>query len=293
MIAQLVVASTRAELDDAVARLRLDGGTVAFVPTMGALHDGHAELVRRARAECANVVVSAYVNPLQFGAGEDLDRYPRTPDADAAIVARAGADVLWRPGDDDVHGASAGPAERAGGLGAVLEGLARPGHFDGVATVVARLLRAVAPDVLYLGEKDFQQLAVVRALVDRLGLPVRVRAVPTVRDVDGLALSSRNAYLDADDRCRAASIPRALDAATTSVAAGERSAAAVQAVVLDALTDGGVQDVDYVAIVDPLTLDPVDRLDHPAQLLVAVRVGATRLIDNLRLDPPHVPRETP
>lgn len=293
MIAPFATAAARAEFDRALATLRRDGGTVGFVPTMGALHEGHAALIRRARAECDHVVVSAYVNPLQFGASEDLDRYPRTPSADLRIASDAGADLLWRPADVDVHGETAGPSIVAGALGAELEGIARPGHFDGVATVVARLLRAVEPDVLYLGEKDFQQLAVVRDLVRRLELPVEVRGLPTVRDTDGLALSSRNAYLTPDERRCALAIPAALAAAAAALAAGERSADALRRVVLDALAAGKVADVDYVAVVHPETLADVVRVDAPAQLLVAARVGGTRLIDNRRLDPNEIHRETP
>lgn len=261
---------------------------VGFVPTMGALHDGHAELIRRARSACDVVVVSCYVNPLQFGPAEDLDRYPRTPDEDARIVLEAGGDVLWRPTDTTMYAGGLGDAVvvRTGRIGDVLEGASRPGHFDGVATIVAKLLAAVAPDVLYLGEKDFQQLAVVRKIVSELLLPVEVRGVPIVREPDGLARSSRNAYLAPEEREAAVSLSRALHAASASVEAGVRDPGAVVAAATDVLDGAGpLVRSDYVALVHPDTLEPLERIGDAAVLLLAARVGSTRLIDNLRLLP--------
>jgi pantoate--beta-alanine ligase len=277
------VPQLRAALDPA----RVAGATIAFVPTMGALHLGHVELVRRARAACDLVVVSCFVNPLQFGAGEDLEHYPRTPEHDARVVADAGADLLWRPTSEDVYGdAGAVAATRldAGPLGGVLEGVARPGHFDGVVTVVSRLLDAVEPTLLVLGEKDFQQLAILRRLVGSRTDRIAVLAVPTVREPDGHARSSRNAYLSASERALAGALPRSIDAARAVVAAGSRDA---REIIDAASAELDSVDVDYVAVVDPRTLEPLGRLGAAgAQLLLAARVGTKRLIDNAHLGVP-------
>jgi pantoate--beta-alanine ligase len=281
---ELVVVETVAELRAAVGRLRGEGRRVGYVPTMGALHDGHAELVRTARRECDVVVVSCYVNPTQFGANEDLDRYPRTPEHDLAVAREAGADVLWRPRTSDVYGDDPDAAVRVhvGAIGEVLEGRSRPGHFDGVATVVVRLLGAVAPDALYLGAKDFQQVAVLRRVVDDLLLAVEVREVPTVREDDGLARSSRNAYLSPEERRAAVALPRALEAARASFAAGERSVEVLRSRALEMLDAAPGVALDYLELADARTLAPVDAElgNRDAVLLVAARVGATRLIDN-------------
>jgi len=283
--------TTVAGVDDvraAVRSARQGGRRVGFVPTMGALHDGHAGLIRAARAECDVVVVSCYVNPLQFGAGEDLDRYPHTPDADAAIVGGAGADLLWRPAHADLHGRGPDHGVRvlAGPLGGVLEGAARPGHFDGVATVVTQLLGAVEPDVLYLGAKDYQQLLVLRRVVAGLLLDVDVRAVETVREPDGLARSSRNTMLAPAQRAAASSVPRALQAAQELARSGERSASELRSAAVDVLATEPLIDVDYVVVADPESLMPLDQIAHAARMLVAVRIGSTRLIDNVPLPPP-------
>lgn len=279
----LQVVTTVEELRDALAPHRADGRRIGFVPTMGALHDGHAELIRTARRECDVVVTSCYVNPTQFQPGEDLDRYPRTPEHDLAAARAAGTDLLWRPRTSDMYGDDPDEAVRVhvGALGTVLEGHSRPGHFDGVATIVVRLLAVVAPDVLYLGAKDFQQVVVLKRVVDDLLLPVTVRTVATVREADGLARSSRNAYLTADERATAVAIPRALDAAGAMFDAGETDAATVLAAARVPLAATAGIDVDYVELVDARTLEPVDRLgSRDCVLLVAARVGTTRLIDN-------------
>ncbi|MCY7364941.1 MAG: pantoate--beta-alanine ligase [Frankiaceae bacterium] len=261
--------ATRAELAEARAALP---GRVAVVMTMGALHAGHAELVRQARAQADSVVATVFLNPLQFCQGEDLDRYPRTLDADLALLEAQGADLVFTPTPDVVypHGP---PLVRvtAGSLGEVLEGASRPGHFDGVLTVVAKMLHLVCPDVALYGQKDAQQLAAIRRMVRDLDLPLEVVTVPTVRDPDGLALSSRNAYLDPEQRRAALALSRAL--ATRDVAAGRT--------VLDAAT--GVETC-YLARVDSTTFaeDPAGDL-----LVVAARVGTTRLIDNLPLTDPR------
>jgi pantoate--beta-alanine ligase len=279
------VAATRAELASLLGPVRESGGGIGFVPTMGALHEGHASLVRRAREhdEVAAVVVSVFVNPLQFGAGEDLDRYPRTLAADLELSAEAGADVVFAPGADEVYpGGQPQVSVDPGRLAGVLEGEARPGHFRGVLTVVAKLFGLVRPDVAVFGEKDYQQLVLVRRMVADLCLAVEVVGAPTVREPDGLALSSRNRYLDAEERRRAVALSRALRRAAGTPCAGPRDALAVARAELR--TAHGV-DLDYLVVTDPELggLPEVVPPGTPARMLVAARVGGTRLIDNLPL----------
>jgi pantoate--beta-alanine ligase len=288
-----LVVRTRSELRDAQLRWAIAGppesggpdaapAQRAVVMTMGALHDGHLELVRRARAEAGpngQVIVTIFVNPLQFGTGEDLDTYPRDLDGDLAKLAGAGADVVFAPTPDVVY-PDGDPVVRvsAGYVGDVLEGEHRPGHLDGVLTVVLKLMHLVRPDVALFGEKDAQQLLAVRRMVRDLEVPVEVLGVPTVREADGLAMSSRNAYLSADEHEQALALSRALRAG--AAAAGNGPAGVINAArqVLDE-ADGVV--VDYLALVDPVTVDAVaDDYSGHALLLVAARVGSTRLIDN-------------
>ncbi len=275
-----LVASTRAELATALAATRSRGGRVALVPTMGALHAGHAALVDEARASVADddaVVVSVFVNPLQFRAGEDLDRYPRTLEADVALCADHGADVVFVPTVAEIYpGGDPQVTVDPGALGAVLEGAVRPEHFRGVLTVVAKLLGLVRPDVAVFGQKDYQQLVLVRRMVEDLCLGTIVVGAETVREPMGLALSSRNAYLDPAQVRTATLLYRCLRA---GAAAGERGAAAVEAAartVLDGVT--GLEP-DYVALTAP-DLGPAPAHGE-ARLLVAARVGTTRLIDNV------------
>ncbi|WP_445262959.1 pantoate--beta-alanine ligase [Pseudokineococcus sp. 1T1Z-3] len=260
------------------------GGPVATVMTMGALHEGHACLVRAARRRATSVVVTIFVNPLQFGPAEDLDRYPRTLAADLDLLADEGVDVVFVPGVEDVY--PAGPPQvrvSAGALGDVLEGASRPGHFDGVLTVVAKLLALTRPDVTVFGQKDAQQLALVRRLVTDLDLGVDVVAAPTSREPDGLARSSRNAYLDGADRRAATTLSRALRAGGDLAASGA-PAGEVRAVAAEVLAEEPRVDVDYLALVDPVDLSALDDdAVGPALLAVAARVGATRLIDNVPL----------
>ena len=273
-----IVARTRAELAAALAELALTKpGPRGVVMTMGALHDGHAELMRTARRECASVVATIFVNPLQFGANEDLGKYPRTFDADLAICAEAGVDVLFHPGEAEMypHGRPA-TVVTAGPLGGDLEGASRPGHFDGVLTVVLKLLHLTGPQVAYFGEKDYQQLALIRQMVTDLDLDVRIAPVPTVREADGLARSSRNRYLSDAERTGALAISRALLA---GAAAGPLGAEAVLAAARATLAAEPGLVVDYVALRDP-ELAPAP--DHgETRLLVAAKAGTTRLIDNL------------
>lgn len=272
------------EVRAAVAEARERGRTVGLVPTMGALHAGHDALIRAARAASDEVVVSLFVNPTQFNDPSDLAAYPRDEAADAARAAELGVDVLFAPEADTMYPPGFATTVTVGGLTDVLEGEKRgPGHFAGVCTVVTKLLNIVAPDVAWFGQKDAQQVAVVKRMVRDLDLPVRIEVVPTVREPDGLALSSRNVLLDGQDRARALALSRALAAAENAVAAGERDAAAVLAAARAALD--GLQP-EYLALVDPETFAPLATLDgRPALVAVAARVGRVRLIDNTLLTP--------
>lgn len=262
-----------------IAGWRRDGARVALVPTMGALHDGHMALLERARALADRVVVSLFVNPRQFGAGEDLARYPRDEAGDAALLTAGGCDLLWAPPVEAIYPAAFATTVSVAGFER-LEGALRPGHFDGVATVVAKLFGQVRPDIALFGEKDFQQLALVRRLAADLDLGVEIVAVATVRDPDGLALSSRNAYLTPVERAAAAALPRALSDAAAAVAGGADVAAALAAGRRQ-LVDAGFSPPDYFELVDEASLAPLSVLARPARLLAAARLGTTRLIDNL------------
>lgn len=282
------VVHTRTELAAALGAPSAATGTGrprrAVVMTMGALHDGHLALVRAARAHADFVVVTIFVNPLQFGPTEDLARYPRDLAADVALLATAGADLVFAPSVDEVYRGEAVVRVSAGRLGERFEGEHRPGHFDGVLTVVLKLLHLVTPDVAVFGQKDAQQLAAVRRMVHDLDVPVEILAVPIVRDHDGVALSSRNAYLDAGQRVTARALSAALTAAGAGAGAG-LPAADVLAAARSRLTAEPGLVVDYVSLVDPTTLDDVAE-DHrgKALLVLAARVGTTRLIDNAVLD---------
>lgn len=268
-----------------VSGWRAGGERIALVPTMGALHEGHLTLVREARARANRVVVSIFVNPAQFGPGEDLAAYPRRLAADSALLVAEGVDLLWAPPVEEVYPQGFATTISVAGLTADFCGAARPGHFDGVATVVAKLFNQVQPDCALFGEKDFQQLAMIRRMARDLDL-IRphvdaIIGVPTVREPDGLALSSRNQYLTAEERAAAAALPRAMQAATAQIAAGAPVAEAL-ATLEQALIDAGFASVDYAALADAETLAQLhEQPRHPARLLVAARMGRTRLIDNL------------
>jgi len=283
----MIVARGADELRHAVARWRAQRLRVGFVPTMGALHEGHLSLVRLARAHAPRVVASVFVNPTQFGPHEDFTRYPRDPERDAGLLAAAGCDLLFLPEVETIYPPGASTRVRVDGPSRGYEGEIRPGHFEGVATVVAALLGLVRPDVAVFGEKDAQQLAVVRALVRDLHLPVEVVPGPIVREPDGLAMSSRNAYLSADERRRATVLHRALEAARAAVAAGERDAARLLAGIRAAIAAEPGVALDYAAAVDPFTFAPIERLAGEVVIPIAARVGSTRLLDNLRLTLPR------
>lgn len=259
-------------------------GRIALVPTMGALHEGHMALVEEARRHAAHVVVSIFVNPRQFGANEDLDSYPRREAKDAQMLQAAGVDLLWAPGVEVMYPAGYATNISLSGLTEGLDGAARPGHFDGVATVVTKLFNQVQPDVALFGEKDYQQLAVIRRMVQDLDLPVEIIGVPTQRAEDGLALSSRNAYLSEEERREALALPRALGEAARQMEKGMAVEAAL-AKAIATLAAHGFDPIDYVSLCDAATLEPMRVLDRPARLLGAAKLGRTRLIDNIPVNP--------
>ena len=270
-------------LRHAIAQLRSGGARIALVPTMGALHAGHIALVEAAKRVADAVVASIFVNPRQFGAGEDLARYPRRETQDARMLSEAGCAMLWLPPVEEIYPAGFATNISVGGVSDGMDGAARPGHFDGVATIVAKLFNQVRPDVALFGEKDFQQLAVIRRMVADLDFAIDIVAVPTQREDDGLALSSRNVYLAGDDRARAVVLPRALGDAARAIGRGGDAAAAL-ATARDALLNGGFEAVDYVSLVDAETLVESNDLTRPLRLLAAARIAGTRLIDNLAIE---------
>jgi pantoate--beta-alanine ligase len=280
-----VIAQTRAEL----AAVRADvKGTLALVPTMGALHEGHRSLIRRARELADVVAVSVFVNPLQFAPHEDLDRYPRPFSDDIEACAAEGVDIVFAPTAKVMYPGAPEVRISSGRMGTIVEGRARPGHFDGMLTVVMKLFNLVRPDIAVFGQKDAQQLALIRRMVVDLDVPVRVVAGPTVRELDGLALSSRNRYLTPQDRQTALALSQALQAGEDAAGRGPAAVLRAARAVLDR-ADAGLR-LDYLALVDPLTFEPVDDSHTgPAVLAVAGRVGGTHLIDNVPLD--FAPRE--
>ncbi len=258
---------------------------IGFVPTMGALHAGHESLVARARRECASVIASVFVNPLQFGPAEDLERYPRSPEADAAALEKAGVDLLFMPSREEMYPPGAQSVVAPGAVAKYLEGERRPGFFGGVATVVLKLFNITAPDIAYFGQKDAQQLAVVRRLVADFDLPIAITACSTVREADGLALSSRNAYLTPSERCDAPRLYKALARVAAALHGGARD---VDAALAQAEADLPPLKLDYLAVVEPAVFAPLHEAPLGRELLVlgAVFAGTTRLIDNLEVTTP-------
>lgn len=271
-------------LRDAVATLRQEGGSVALVPTMGALHAGHMALVAEAKRHAAHVIVSIFVNPTQFGPNEDLAAYPRREASDSRMLEEAGCALLWAPGVEVMYPEGYATTVSVARVSEGLCGASRPGHFDGVATVVAKLFNQVRPDVALFGEKDYQQLAVIRRMTRDLDLPVEVIGVPTQRDADGLALSSRNIYLSHEERVAARALPRALGEAARAIQEGVGIDEAL-ATARGKLAAAGFDPIDYVELCDAETLQPLSSLSRPGRLLAAARLGRTRLIDNLPVVP--------
>ena len=274
-----------AELRAALREPRRSGWTIGLVPTMGAFHEGHLSLMRRARRDCDVVVVSLFVNPAQFDDPADLERYPRDRARDEALAAEIGVDHLFAPDVKEVYPPGFATSVSVAGITETLEGAHRGrAHFDGVATVVTKLFNIVGPDVAYFGQKDAQQALVIRRLVRDLDMPVRIEVCPTVRETDGLALSSRNAHLSPADRARATALHRALDAVQDAVSAGERDPDVLQERALAVLTSEGIEP-DYLKLVSADTLVPVTQIEHDFLAVLAAHVGETRLIDNQLIQP--------
>lgn len=280
----MIVADTRTGLGDALRELRADGGSVALVPTMGFLHEGHLTLVDRARERADAAVVSIFVNPLQFGPGEDLEEYPRDRQRDLGLLAERGAGVAFIPSVEEMYpDGEPRVTVSPGAMGRVLCGAHRPGHFRGVLTVVARLLGLVRPEVAVFGRKDFQQGVLVRRMVADLELGVEVELAPVVREEDGLAMSSRNAYLDPEERADAPALHRALETAREAFAEGEREPGRLLDGIRARIADAPSLELQYVEAVDPGTLEPVGRLESGTVVALAAFCGTTRLIDNVTL----------
>jgi len=271
-----------AALRDAVREFRAEGMRVALVPTMGALHAGHIALVEAARRPGTKVVASIFVNPKQFGPNEDLSRYPRREMADLKMLEEGGCDVAWLPAVETMYPEGFSTGVHVSGVTEGLDGASRPGHFDGVATVVSKLFNQVTPDAAYFGEKDYQQLQVIRRMVADMDFDIEIVGVPTQRDDDGLALSSRNIYLDETERQKAVALPRVLGIAARAIGRGDDPAAALAEA--EASLEAAGFAVDYVALVDAETLGTEPEAGRPRRLLAAARMGATRLIDNIAVD---------
>jgi pantoate--beta-alanine ligase len=281
----LRVAQTIDEVRASLAARR-GSGAIGLVPTMGALHAGHARLIEHARAECATVVVSIFVNPLQFDRADDLARYPRPLDADLSLCERLGVDLVFAPAREEIYPEPPDVTVHVGETAKYLCGAFRPGHFNGVATVVLKLFHIVQPEVAYFGEKDAQQLAIICRMVADLNLPVKIRPVVTVREADGLALSSRNQHLNTAERSLAPALFRALTAARTAISGGAGEAAAVKRDAAATIPADERLRLEYLELVDPRTFQPVERIAGPVVAAGALWVGSTRLIDNVLCTPP-------
>jgi pantoate--beta-alanine ligase len=274
------VISSVPELRAAIASLRREGKQIGFVPTMGALHEGHLSLVRASKAECDATVVSIYVNPSQFGPNEDFSKYPRTLEADLDLLASCGDMLVFTPRNEDMYPPGFSSWVEVGAVAEPLEGQFRPGHFRGVATVVLKLFDLVQPDAAYFGQKDYQQAAVIRRMVADLNVPIEIRVCPIVREPDGLAMSSRNRYLSPAARVRALVLWKSLQRAGELVAGGERNAEKILTEMRRIILSAEDARIDYVALVDPDTLQPVETVPDIALALLAVKIENTRLIDN-------------
>lgn len=276
---------TRQAIREAVAAARREGKTIGVVPTMGALHAGHLSLVEACTKACDFTVVTIFVNPTQFGPGEDFDKYPRRLEADLEALAPYGVDAVFAPTNEEMYGPRHSTYVVVEGVTEPWEGACRPGHFRGVTTIVTKLFQIVQPDVAFFGQKDYQQALVVRRMVADLDMPIEIRVCPIVREPDGLALSSRNVYLSADERRQARSLSQSLELAARLVAEGLRDPATIRECMLEQLSQHPDVRVEYVALVDPETMQEVASIDAPVVAAVAAFVGETRLIDNRLLTP--------
>lgn len=279
------VVTQPAELRDVITLARRAGKSIGLVPTMGALHAGHLSLADISAAECGLTVVTIFVNPSQFGAGEDFERYPRALERDLALLAGRGIDVVFAPSREAIYPPGHATRVEVQRVTAEFEGRCRPGHFGGVATIVLKLLQLAAPDVAYFGQKDFQQCVVIRRMAADLDVPATIRMLPTVRETDGLAMSSRNAYLSAAERQQAIGLIDVLRSAAAMVAAGQRAAATIIRNMRERLRAAGLEPIDYVALVEPRELAPIQEVTGPTLALIATYAGRTRLIDNLLFGP--------
>ena len=269
----------------AVAAARGAGKSIGLVPTMGALHAGHLSLVDVSAAQCGLTVVTIFVNPTQFAPGEDFERYPRTLERDVALLAGRGADLVFAPPADSIYRPGHATRVEVDRVTAEFEGRCRPGHFSGVATIVLKLLQLAAPDIAFFGQKDFQQCVVIRRMAADLDVPCAIRMLPTVRESDGLAMSSRNAYLSAQQRQQALGVIRALRSAAALAADGERRAEPIIRRMRETLRAAGLEPIDYAALVEPQELAPIQEITGPTLALIAAHAGRTRLIDNLLFGP--------
>jgi pantoate--beta-alanine ligase len=279
------VCATIPEARAACREARTSGQRLGLVPTMGALHEGHLSLVRAAKAQCDAVAVSIFVNPTQFGPAEDLSKYPRQFARDCRLLEEEGAEILFAPSVEEIYPGGAVTWVLVDGMSEKLDGRSRPGHFRGVTTIVSKLFHIIEPEAAFFGQKDAAQLAVIRRMVEALNFPVEIVACPIVREPDGLAMSSRNAYLNREERSRALVLQRSLQEARRQFSAGERSAAKLISAAKDVFAREPGIVLDYFEIVDPDTLDPVERISQRTLVAVAAYVGATRLIDNVVLNP--------
>ena len=281
-----LVLTSRAAIGEHVGQLRAEQKSIGLVPTMGALHAGHISLVEASNQQCDATIVTIFVNPTQFDRPADLLRYPRTLDADLAALAPLSVSALFAPSVEEMVPSGASTFVDPPQVAQPLEGRCRPGHFRGVATIVLKLFHLIPADVAFFGAKDYQQSLVIRRMAEDLDLSIRVCTCPTVREADGLALSSRNAHLSTAERARAISLWQSLERAAALVAEGERDTGKITTAMRQTLVDAGVDSIDYVALTDPESLEELDQLTGPAQALVAATVGTTRLIDNLRVESP-------
>lgn len=275
---------TISEIREFVRQARAKGHSIGFVPTMGYLHDGHLELMRQAKKQCGTVIISIFVNPTQFGPGEDLESYPRDLDRDAGMAGSVGVDAIFNPGLEEIYPSGYCTYVDVERITDKLCGKSRPGHFRGVATVVTKLFNIVKPDYAYFGQKDAQQVLVIKRMAADLNMEVEVVTVPTVRERDGLAMSSRNVYLDSVQRQAALSLSRSLNRAAAEVRAGERDAAKIRQLVVDMIKAEPLAEIDYVEIYSHPDLEPVEAIKGPALMALAVKIGRARLIDNIILD---------